>query len=86
MLKKIYKTLFNKYIFTFGKPKHNQFNDKLIFICKIYSYLSFLSMALILDHGNSPFKKYINIYPKLSKSSLLDYSIPIKNIFLKITL
>ena len=41
----------------------------------IFSYLSRLP-ADIPYHGNDPRKKYIKIYPKLSKSSLLLYSIP----------
>lgn len=52
-------------------PLVNSSGVVAIFFSKILVYFSFLVLAFIPCHGNSPFKKYISTYPKDSKSSLL---------------
>ena len=59
-----------------GKPKHWDSIGVANFFYWIFSYLSFLLLALTPCQGKLPFKKYIRMYPIDSKSSLLLLSNP----------
>ncbi len=48
----------------------------LTFFSLILSYLSFLVFPYNPYHGKDPLRKYTNMSPIDSKSSLLDYSMP----------
>lgn len=60
-----------------GSPLHKSSTLVLNFISNIICCFCSRELDLIPYHGNSPFKKYIKMYPKLSRSSLLDYSYPL---------
>jgi len=61
-----------------GIPKHSYSNEVSSIFCLIYFFLCF---AERLDYGESqgkePFKKYISIIPKDSRSSLLECLCPL---------
>jgi hypothetical protein len=54
-----------------GNPLHNTSIGVEDFISLILTYLSCLVDPVTFYHGRSPLKKYINIYPIDSRSSLL---------------
>ena len=60
----------------FGNPWQSSLRGVFILVSFILLYLSLMFLALRPCQGRFPLKKYINTCPKLSMSSLLDYSIP----------
>lgn len=63
------------YIFLPGNPSQSSLIEVDCFFSPIFSYFCLLVAALRPCQGNEPRKKYINTWPKDSKSSLLDCSV-----------
>lgn len=61
----------------FGRPPQRMAIGVASFFYVILSYFSFLLFAFRFCQGRLPFRKYINTYMRLSRSSLLPCSIPI---------
>jgi hypothetical protein len=60
-----------------GCPLQSSSRVVSIFFFLIALYLSFLLLPGNPYQGNEPLKKYSKTWPIVSKSSLLDYSIPL---------